>query len=241
MDQAQERRCLSATEMAFKVKIKDTYLGLLAIEKMRARQRAGLTNIRFGDTSTKYFFLKANGRKRKKAHTNASHPNGFAINHEDKEREVARHFGDLLGTKQSRAAGLNWDELECPSFSLEDLEAPFTDEEIKSTMFTLPKENAPGPDGFIWAFYSKCWETVKGDVIAAIIQISQLRGGTFILLNRVNIVLLLKKEQVERVADFRPISFVHNVVKLLSKMLANRLTPRLQEMVSSSQSAFVKK
>jgi hypothetical protein len=43
----------------------------------------------------------------------------------------------------------------------------------------MPKENAPGPDGFIGAFYQRCWDIVKGEVIAAVSQLSQLRGGTF--------------------------------------------------------------
>jgi hypothetical protein len=177
LDQAQERRALSAAEVTFKSKIKDVYLGLLAIQKMRARQRARLTNIKFGDASTKFFFLKANGRKRKK-HIQILHTrDGIAINH----------------------------------------------------------------DGFIRAFYFKCWKIVKGDVIAVILQISQLRGGTLNLLNMANIVLLPKKEQAERVGDFRPISLVHSVAKIFSKILASRLALRLPEMVSSNHSAFVKK
>jgi hypothetical protein len=56
LDKAQERRLLSAAELGFRTKIKDTYLGLLAIEKMRAHQRSRLTNIKHGDASTKYFF-----------------------------------------------------------------------------------------------------------------------------------------------------------------------------------------
>jgi hypothetical protein len=51
-DQAQERRGLITAEMTFKSNIKDVYLGLVAIEKMRACQRARLTNIRFRDAST---------------------------------------------------------------------------------------------------------------------------------------------------------------------------------------------
>jgi hypothetical protein len=105
----------------------------------------------------------------------------------------------------------------------------------------MPKENAPGPDGFIGAFYSKCWKIVKGDVNAVVIQLSQLRGDTFHLLNTANIVLLPKKEKAERVREYRPISLVHSVAKIFSKILANRLGPRLSELVSSSQSAFVKK
>jgi hypothetical protein len=98
-----------------------------------------------------------------------------------------------LGTKQATIVGLNWEELDYPMFNLEDLESPITDEEIKSVVFAMPKENAPRLDGFISAFYSKCWEIVKGDVIAVILQILQLRGDTLNLFNTANIVLPKKR------------------------------------------------
>jgi hypothetical protein len=64
------------------------------------------------------------------------------------EKEVTHHFGELLDTKETRTAGLNWDELDYPEFHLEDLEAPFTAEEIKKMLF-LPYQNrmCQGPTG----------------------------------------------------------------------------------------------
>ena len=40
--------------------------------------------------------------------------------------------------------------------------------------------------------------------------------------------------------DFRPISLVHSFAKLVTKLLANRLASRLQQLVSPNQSAFIK-
>jgi hypothetical protein len=152
-------------------------------------------------------------------------PNGFPIKHEDKEKEISRHFEELLGTKQARTLSLNWEELNYPSFNLEDLDLPISEEEIKGVVASMPKENVPGPNGFIGAFYSKCWEIVKGDVIATVLQLSLLREDTFNLLNTTNIILLPKKEQAESVGDYMLISLVHNVVKIFSKILPNRLGP----------------
>jgi Zn-finger nucleic acid-binding protein len=64
--QAQERRNLSNAEVDVCGRIKEIYLGRLAMEKIRARQRARLTNAKFGDVSSKLFYLSANGRKSKK-------------------------------------------------------------------------------------------------------------------------------------------------------------------------------
>jgi hypothetical protein len=56
-----------------------------------------------------------------------------------------------------------------------------------------------------------------------------------------NIILLPKKLDATRVTDFRPISLIHSAAKLLTKLLANRLAPLLDSLVSKCQIAFIKK
>jgi hypothetical protein len=62
----------------------------------------------------------------------------------------------------------------------------------------------------------------------------------FDLLNTVNIVLLPKKEGAEKLGDYRPISLIHSVAKLLAKILALQLAPAMQQIISKSQSAFIR-
>jgi hypothetical protein len=45
------------------------------------------------------------------------------------------------------------------------LDAPFIEEEIKTSVFDSYSEGAPGPDGFTFLFYQKFWEVVKTDLI----------------------------------------------------------------------------
>jgi hypothetical protein len=222
LDQAQERRNLSQSEYAIRDRLKEIYLGLLAMERVRARQRSRMTNIKHDGANTKLFYLRA-------------------ITHEDKEREIARHFEELLRSKHHRAFSLNWEELNYPTFNLTELEADISRKEVKSAILEMPKVNAPGPDGFLGAFYSSCWATVQRDVVQAMRQLAQFWGNNFNLLNMANIVLLPKKEMVEGIRDYCPISLVHSIAKIFSKILASRFAPRLVEMVSASQSAFVKK
>lgn len=63
----------------------------------------------------------------------------------------------------------------------------------------------------------------------------------FDLLNLANIVPLPKKTDATRVTDFRPISLIHSIAKIFSKLLANRLAPQLDSLVSNCQSAFMKR
>jgi hypothetical protein len=42
------------------------------------------------------------------------------------------------------------------------------------------------------------------------------------------------------IKDYRPISLIHSIGKLILKVLVNRLAPRLNEVVHQSQSIFIK-
>jgi hypothetical protein len=46
--------------------------------------------------------------------------------------------------------------------------------------------------------------------------------------------------EASRIKDYRPITLIHTVGKLISKVLVNRLAPKLGELVHVSQSAFIK-
>jgi hypothetical protein len=105
----------------------------------------------------------------------------------------------------------------------------------------ITSEKAPGPDGFIGAFYKVCWETIKRDIIGLMKEIFALRVGYWNLLNSVNVILIEKKEGAHAIGDYYPISIMHRIVKLLAKIVSNRLAPHLDRIISHSQSAFIKR
>ena len=58
-------------------------------------------------------------------------------------------------------------------------------------------------------------------------------------LNSTFLVLIPKKEGAEDLKDFRPISLVGSLYRLIAKVLANRLKKVMNNLVNSSQNAFV--
>jgi hypothetical protein len=52
---------------------------------------------------------------------------------------------------------------------------------------------------------------------------------------------LPKKEGAEAITDYRPISLIHAVTKIVTKVLALRLQPFMHRLISVCQSAFIKK
>ena len=64
--------------------------------------------------------------------------------------------------------------------------------------------------------------------------------GTFAYsLNATFVTLIPKKRNASNIKDFRPISLVGSVYKILAKVLANQLKRVLAGLVSESQNAFV--
>jgi hypothetical protein len=159
---------------------------------------------------------------------------------EYKARAVNDFYENLLGTNLNWGHSINLEELGTAVHNLADLEIPFTEDEVWATVKKLPSDKAPGPDGFTGRFYKTCWPIIKEDTMAAMSAIWSRKFRGFEVLNTAYITLLPKKVDAEQPKDFRPISLVHSFVKLITKLLANRLAGRLQEMVSTNQSAFIK-
>jgi hypothetical protein len=241
LDQAEEARPLSDEERDMRRQIKSSYLGLLSIQKIKLLQRSRLTWIRLGDANTKLFHSRANGRRRKVHIQSRTTATGTVITNDDKAEVLLQHFKGLLGTKATRHCSLDWASLDYTPHDLSDLDAPFSTREIWDAVFSLPSVKAPGPDGFIGAFFKSCWEIIKADITAAIIYMSHLREGCASLVNSANIVLIPKKADASSVEDYRLISLIHSLSKIFSKLLDNCLAPILPDIVSKCQSAFVKK
>jgi hypothetical protein len=52
---------------------------------------------------------------------------------------------------------------------------------------------------------------------------------------------LPKTQDAAALSDYRPISLINIFVKIIMKLLANRLAPDMNDLVSNAQNAFMKK
>ena len=99
-------------------------------------------------------------------------------------------------------------------------------------------DKALGPDGFTMAFFQHCWQVLQDDIMDFFEEVYE-QGQFEKSLNATFIALIPKKPNAMNIKDFRPISLIGSIYKLLAKVLANRLRGVLDGLVLESQNAFV--
>ena len=101
----------------------------------------------------------------------------------------------------------------------------------------MDADKAQGPDGFSMAFWQASWHFVKDEIMEMFMDFHA--NETFIKsLNATFLVLIPKKGDAEE-KDFRPISLLGSLYKILANVLANRLKRVVGKVVSEAQNAFV--
>jgi hypothetical protein len=98
---------------------------------------------------------------------------------------------------------------------------------------------SPGPDGTNFGFLKEFWDLVKEDFMRFMVEFHR-NGKLTKGVNSTFIALIPKVNSLQRLSDFRPISLVGCMYKVLAKVLANRLRGVLGSVISDSQSTFVK-
>ena len=103
----------------------------------------------------------------------------------------------------------------------------------------LPNDKAPGPDGFNGLFLKVCWPIIKHDFYRLC---HEFWNGTVNLqsINDAFITLIPKSNSPSGPNDYRPISLLNSSVKLITKLLANRLQLKVLDMVHDNQYGFLK-
>lgn len=118
------------------------------------------------------------------------------------------------------------------------LNRPISDSEIYDAVFQMGALKASGPDDFPPGFFQQYWHIVGNTIIRAVrdmFDTSRLSGR----LNASLICLIPKGKAPDRLSQFRPISLCNVLVKVVSKILANRLKPLMAKLTGLFQASFI--
>lgn len=103
----------------------------------------------------------------------------------------------------------------------------------------IDNDKAPGLDGFGACFFKKAWHIIKQDVIATVQDFFR-NNRMYRAVNCSSVTLIPKHKGAKEIKDYRPIACCSTLYKIISKILANRLSKVLGTIVGNNQAAFVK-
>ncbi|KAJ9542598.1 hypothetical protein OSB04_029104 [Centaurea solstitialis] len=207
---------------------------------MDAKQKAKVVWLNEGDENTRFYHGIVNHKQRK----NWIH--GFSINGVwvKKPNLLKAHAFDFFQEKYKESAGSTWRFRSNQIRKISDsqrksLEDPITEEEIRTAVWNCGGEKAPGPDGYSFAFLRRFWDLIATDFLKAVKDF-ETDPGRIAAGNASFIALIPKVKDPLCLSEYRPIHLMGCISKVLSKILAERLKVVMDDIISSSQTAFVK-
>lgn len=119
------------------------------------------------------------------------------------------------------------------------LTCSFDMEEIRSVVWNCEGDKSPGTNGFNFRFIKRFWQELKEDIKRVVDDFHRHgvwpKGGNFSF-----IALIPKVETPLELNDFRPISLIGCMYKIVAKLLANRLRGVLDHVIDGNQTAFIR-
>jgi hypothetical protein len=165
---------------------------------------------------------------------------GWVISPTDVRRKVVEYFSNHVTAcrwERPTLEGVNFEKLSEDENRF--LVAPFTMEEIDLVVRESDGNKSPGPDGYNYAFVKEFWYLIKEEVR---IMFDQFHANEILpkSLLAYFVALIPKVSSPLELKDYRPISLLGSLYKLLAKVLARRLASVLNSVISPTQSAFLK-
>ena len=120
----------------------------------------------------------------------------------------------------------------------DELNKPYTGEEVKLALFQMAPSKAPGVDGFTAGFYQRHWDLLGNEVTLEVLDF--LNGGELpIGLNDTSITLIPKVHHPQSIMQYRHIALCPMLYKIAAKAITNRLRSLMDVIISEEQSAFL--
>ncbi|XP_057810311.1 uncharacterized protein LOC131024792 [Salvia miltiorrhiza] len=196
--------------------------------------------LREGDLNTSFFHRVITGRRKMIDFSGLSFNNQWISEPEIVKSKVKEHFQQFFKKRQRNLPRFPSDFMER---KLDDNDSrwlirPFEEKEIKEAIWNSDGNKSPGPDGFNFTFWKASWDTIKGDLVQVMAEF-HANGKIPRGCNTSFVVLIPKKQEAGSIEEFRPISLISSLYKIIAKILARRLKEVMGSIISDNQSAFI--
>jgi hypothetical protein len=240
LDIVEEFRDLTLEEWNFRNIISSHLANLLEQQRIYWRQRGTINWAKLGDECTAFFHANATIRHRFNHIATLLDSSGIELSqHEAKAELLWNSFKERMGVSEYTHMYFDLPSILVQESNLSDLERPFSKEENDKMVADLPNNKSPGPDGFNGEFMKKCRPLIAQDFYKLC---EDFYEGNVCLrsINSSYITLVPKTDSPSSVGDFRPISLLNSSLKLLTKLLAERLQKVILRLIHKNQYGFIK-
>ncbi|KAG7588721.1 Reverse transcriptase domain [Arabidopsis suecica] len=207
-------------------------------------QKSSVSWLLEGDSNTAYFHKMADMRKSLNTIRFLYDDRGERIDSQQGIKDLCSgYFQSLLGGEVGELF-LEQNDMNllltyrCSQAQISELESFFSPIDIQEAFFSLPRNKTSGPDGFSAEFFKGVWSVVGPEVVDAVQEF--FRSGQLLKQwNATTLILIPKIPNASALSDFRPISCLNTIYKVIARLLTSRLQKLLSQVISPAQSAFL--
>lgn len=154
------------------------------------------------------------------------------------KNKVKSYFESVFSTQKRPRPVL--DRIQFKTLTRDDnlfLSVAFSLDEIKDVVWSCDGDKSSGSDGFNFRFYKE-WDLI-GMEVSLLVEEFYCKYSLPKGICSSFIALIPKKENPQKLGDFRPISLIGSIHKIISKLLALRLKRVIGPLISKCQSASI--
>ncbi|KAF9619067.1 hypothetical protein IFM89_005081 [Coptis chinensis] len=214
---------------------------LLQQEQMFWKQKSRTKWDNDNDRSTKFFHAMANRNRSKSLITEMKNDEGITLDTQDEiGKHIVKHYFDKFRKVDHN---IDWELIhnmpqEMQSEDNEFLATIPSAEEVKAAVFHLNPNSSPGPDGFSGYFFHHYWDIIGHDLVRAI-RYFFIKSRLPLGFNANFIVLIQKEKNAIHLGKFCLICLSNFIFKVITKILATRLSPIAEKIISKEQYDFI--
>eukprot|EP00253_Pinus_taeda_P026164 PITA_26164 len=213
-------------------------------EEVLWRKKSRIKWLMEGERNTKFFHQAMIKHRQRNKILSIKDKNGNRVVEQAEIEQVLidHHKGILSEPQAHRMQAIQEICSAIPRLVTEDqnkaLMRAVTLEEIEETVKAMKKGTAPGPDGFTVDFFQAGWHFL-GKEILELVEESRMNQKVWPAINSTFYALIPKGDNLEDANGFRPIALCNVIYKIITSMIAKRLKPILDKLISAEQTCFV--
>ena len=186
------------------------------------RQKARVRWIREGDCNSRYFHLLMNYRRTTNAVKGVLINGTWTDDPKSVKEEVRRFFSSRFTELEQCIPVLDGVRFEgITQHQNQLLVGKFNEEEIRAAVWDCGSEKSPGPHGLNFKFIKQFWDVLKPDISRFLDEFHA--NGVFPRGSNASFITLIPKlKDPQNLSQYRPISLIGCVYKIVAKLLANR-------------------